>query len=195
MFTTHGHWFAPGVAGESPDNRPDPSCYGPLACLSCAQEVAQATGTPDSITHVQKLAADPVYRHHAETMAEQQGLARLGVLATPAPPVPAVASSTGVLEVPVDELTDWYQRYLEAKDAEAKIKEVVNEARATFLDALNRRYAELPDKVNMTIGGRPVLQRQVVVQNRVDTTRLRNEQPALAKQYSKEVRQERLNIL
>jgi hypothetical protein len=171
MFTTHGHWFAPSIPGEPRQEQVQASCPGIAACPQCVNEtIRNSQDFPGGM---------------------------LGVLNAQAPPVVPLSSAPqpGVMEVPVDELADWYQRYLELKDAQSKISDMVDEARSTFLDALARRHAELPDKVNMTIKGKPVLQRQVVIQNRVDTTRLRREQPQLAEQYSKLVRQERLNIL
>lgn len=165
MYTSHGHWFPPAVPGE------------PLVGELPVEQCAGLNGCPGCMTEANMAAAN-------------------AVLTSPTPAAPSSPSgSAQPLAVPIDDLKDWYQRYLELKDAESKIKDMLGEARETLLNAIKSKYAELPAKTNMTIGGRAVLQRQVVESNRVDTKRLRAEQPALAARYNVVSQSERLNIL
>jgi hypothetical protein len=57
------------------------------------------------------------------------------------------------------------------------------------------RFAELPAKTDFTIDGKPVLQRHVVIQQRVDTKKLKADRPDIHAQFVRPVEQERLNIL
>lgn len=171
MYTTHGHWFPPAAPGEQP---PLPThvvlCGGPGACPVCATETHLAAVSNGLLTG---------------TMA---------VLNSPTPgPVPSPPS--GSPSFPLDGIRDWVARYLELKDAAKRIEEKLDEAKAVINDAIKSQLPEIPDKLDLTIGGRPVLRRQVVSHNRVDTKRLRAERPDIAKEYTVEGQQERLNIL
>lgn len=116
--------------------------------------------------------------------------------ATPAPLVPSPTAAPVVPAACIDPLADWHQRYRELKDAEKKIVEMIDEARTVLMDSVKRVFVDgLPQDLDLTIGGRPVMHIKQVTQKRVDTKRLRREQPALAEQYSVESTQERLTIL
>jgi hypothetical protein len=170
MYTRHGHYIDPPIPGEI-----QPSmvarCGGVKACLQCTQE---------------KLAAA---RLITSSLA-------LGVLTSPTPPVPSSAAGSEPLAVPIDGLKDWYQRFLELKDAEAKIKDMLAEAREMLLAPIKSQPG-LADtsKVNLVIDGKPVLQRHLVPQKRIDTKKLKAEDPGTAARYTVESVQERLNIV
>jgi hypothetical protein len=118
------------------------------------------------------------------------------VLNSPTPAAPSSPSgSAKPLAVPIDGVRDWYLRYLELKTAAKQIEDLLDEARSTLLDAVKSRFPDLPAKTDFTIDGKPVLQRQVVIQKRVDTKRLKAERPDVHAQFVRDVEQERLNIL
>lgn len=177
MYTAHGHWFAPAVPGEMV---PQLTClYGSLPdCPDCTRQVINFN-------------IKTVTGASAQTFSEIPP-----VLNSPTPAAPSSPSgSPKLLAVPIDGLRDWYLRYLELKTAAKQIEDMLDEARSTLLDAVKSQFAELPAKTDFTIDGKPVLQRQVVVQKRVDTTRLKAERPDIHAQFVRPVEQERLNIL
>lgn len=151
---------------------------------------------------------DPAVRNRVQPVAEPRGglfecadlwhafrpgQAALGVLNSPTPPAPLPA--TGSPSLPIDGVRDWYIRYLELKDAEAQIKARLDEAKSVLMDSVQSRFPELPDKLDLTIDGKPVLRRHVVHAENVDVRRLRAERPDIAQAYRKTVTQTRLNIL
>jgi hypothetical protein len=169
MFTTHGHWFPPAVPGEQMPATII-QCGGPGGCQHCAEDCRSS----------------PV----------QTGALMPAVLSSPTPAAPSSPSgSAKPLAVPIDGVKDWYLRYLELKTAAKQIEDLLDEARSTLLDAVKSRFADLPAKTDFTIDGKPVLQRQVVIQKRVDTKRLKAERPDVHAQFVRDVEQERLNIL
>lgn len=184
MYTSHGHYIDPPVPGEPSPNdhgRNWASCGGPArgngqgACLQCTQEEIAAA----------RMFATP-----------GAGGSVPAILSSPTPAAPASSStSPKPLEVSIDAARDWYQRFLELKDAKAKIDEMLDEARTMILGVAKQQYEQLPDRTNFMIDGRPVLQRQVVQQTRVDSTRLKAERPDVHAAYLKTYDQERLNIL
>lgn len=177
MYTTHGHYIDPPMPGENSALVPL-QCGGPArghgigACMDCTRE---------------EIAAARLY---APTQLP-------AVLNSPAPTAPSLPSAgkSSPVQVPIDGVKDWYQRFLELKDAAKKIEDMLDEARSAILDSVKSQFADLPAKTDFTIDGRPVLQRQVVVQNRVDTKRLKAEKPDVHSEYLKSYEQERLNIL
>lgn len=175
MYTTHGHWFAPAVPGET---APPMVCGGPTSgCLVCTTEQI------DFNLKVIPGASAAVFGMPA-------------VLTSPAP-APAVLppASDKPLAVPIDGIKDWYTRYLELKAAAKQIEDMLDEARDMLLDAVESRYPDLPVKTDLTIDGKPVLQRQSVTQTRVDTKRLKADQPEVAARYSVTSTYRKLNIL
>lgn len=165
MYTTHGHWYPPAVQGDNQPRTLRCLWSSPMECADCAREV--------------------------------MGHQLPSVLNSPAPTAPSLPSAgkSSPVQVPIDGVKDWYQRFLELKDAAKKIEDMLDEARSAILDSVKSQHTDLPAKTDFTIGGRPVLQRQVVVQNRVDTKRLKAERPDVHSEYLKSYEQERLNIL
>lgn len=170
MYTTHGHWYPPAVQGET--HSAVLNCGGLSGCAQCGGEAIA-------------------------TQMARQSQTLPPVLNSPAPTAPSLPSAgkSSPVQVPIDGVRDWYQRFLELKDAAKKIEDMLDEARSAILDSVKSQFAELPAKTDFTIDGRPVLQRQVVVQNRVDTKRLKAERPDVHSEYLKSYEQERLNIL
>jgi hypothetical protein len=96
----------------------------------------------------------------------------------------------------IDGLADWHRRYKELKNAEASIAAMIDEARTMLISSVKNTFIDgLPDDVDLTIGGVPVMHLKTVTQRRIDSTRLRREQPELADQYTKISTQERLTII
>jgi hypothetical protein len=208
MYTRHGQWFEPPGATEPivPEPGSTNTCLGALGCTECAQDVAVAPGAdPSTLLHAQKMATDPVYRHHAETMAHNHLMARLNQ----GPPSSAFSTAARAQlayaaiqpkpdkpQLDIDAVADWYHQYHQLKATIKTLTEQADEARAHILDYLKTRWGgELPQDVEMTVAGRPALRRQMVSQSRVDVRRLRSELPDVAEHFTTTSEYEKVTIL
>jgi hypothetical protein len=90
----------------------------------------------------------------------------------------------------LDDMATLYQQLGEARQAERDAKARAEEARDQILARLRQQQAMIG-----TIDGRPAVQRKVVQSSRVDTTKLRREQPDIAAIYTTTSTSERLEIL
>lgn len=201
MYTTHGHWLSntdEPPTGEFPPAMAVP-CLGPLGCTVCAIDVANHPDTQSEAAarHANRMQTDKVYLHHAETMASSQMYQQANVdfqarsildqLPSDAP-LPTPAGS-----VPLDAVADWVVRYRELKAAEAKVKEMLAEARDRILECAKAQNPA--DDAQLTVAGQTFLRRQMVTQSRVDTTRLKREHPSLAQAYTTTSTYEKLTIV
>jgi hypothetical protein len=110
-----------------------------------------------------------------------------------AQPLPVPPSAPAAM---IDGLADWHRRYKELKAAQESIATMLDEARSMILDSVKNSFIEgLPADLDLTIAGVPVMHLKTVTQRRIDATRLRKEQPALAEHYTKISTQERLTII
>lgn len=178
MFTPHGHYVAPRLPGEQP-SATVMQCGGVKVCPECTAFELDAY----------RMFIAP----HLDNPEQQRMPSIPAVLTSPAPSQSAPTSEP--LAVSIDGLRDWYQRYLELKDAESKIKDMLAEAREKIVEQAKAKLADLPQKTDFTIDGKPVLQLQKVTQRRIDSKRMKATRPDLYAAWSVESVQERLNIL
>lgn len=92
--------------------------------------------------------------------------------------------------VPLDDMSALYKQLGEAREAARQAKERADEARDQILARLRQMGATVG-----TIDGRPAVERKIVESSRVDTTKLRREQPDIAAIYTTTSTSERLEIL
>lgn len=92
--------------------------------------------------------------------------------------------------LPIDDMSALYQQLGEAREAARQAKERADEARDQILARLRQMGATVG-----TIDGRPAVERKIVESSRVDTTKLRREQPDIAAIYTTTSTSERLEIL
>lgn len=95
-----------------------------------------------------------------------------------------------IVSVELDELADWVARYRRAKELEKEVAERVKEARDMIAGFLTDRDAEFG-----SIGGRLAVRWRTVESHRIDTPRLRKEDPELAEKYTKVRTEHRLELI
>lgn len=90
----------------------------------------------------------------------------------------------------LDDMASLIQQLAEAREAERQAKERANEARDQILARLRVEQTHIG-----TVDGRPAVQVKVVESKRLDTARLRREQPDIADIYTTTSTSERLELL